>query len=52
MGYQGVAAIDAYIKKQPIKNKNVLLPPVLITPENVKSAQVQKLLQTPEKFQN
>jgi ribose transport system substrate-binding protein len=52
MGYQGVAAIDAFIKKQPIKNKTVLQPPVLITPENVKSAQVQKLLQTPDKFQN
>jgi ribose transport system substrate-binding protein len=52
MGYQGVAAIDAFIKKQPIKNKNVLLPPVLITPENVKTPAVQKLLQTPDKFQN
>jgi ABC-type sugar transport system substrate-binding protein len=51
MGYQGVAAIDAFIKKQPIKTKNVLLPPVLITPENVKTPTVQKLLQTPEKFQ-
>jgi ribose transport system substrate-binding protein len=52
MGYQGVAAIDAFIKKQPIKQKNVLLPPVLITPENVKSPAVQKLMQTPDKFQN
>jgi ribose transport system substrate-binding protein len=52
MGYQGVAAIDAAIKKQPLKTKNVLLPPVLITPENVKSPAVQKLLQTPDKFQN
>ena len=52
MGYQGVAAIDAFIKKQPIKSKNVLLPPVLITPENVKTPAVQKLLQTPDKFQN
>ena len=52
MGYQGVAAIDAFIKKQPIKQKNVLLPPVLITPENVKTPAVQKLLQTPDKFQN
>ena len=51
MGYQGVAAIDAFIKKQPIKTKNVLLPPVLITPENVKTPPVQKLLQTPDKFQ-
>jgi ribose transport system substrate-binding protein len=51
MGFQGVAAIDAFRKKQPIASKNVLLPPVLITPENIKSAEVQKLLQTPEKFQ-
>ena len=51
MGYQGVAAIDAFIKKQAIANKNVLLPPVLITPENYKSPEVVKLLQTPEKFQ-
>ncbi len=50
MGYQGVAAIDAFKKGKPIANKKVLLPPVLITPENVKSAAVQKLLQTPEKF--
>ena len=51
MGYQGVAAIDAYNKKKPIANKNVLLPPVLITPENYKTPEVVKLLQTPEKFQ-
>ena len=51
MGYQGVAAIDAFIKKQAIANKKVLLPPVLITAENYKSPEVVKLLQTPEKFQ-
>jgi ribose transport system substrate-binding protein len=51
MGYQGVAAIDAYNKKKPIANKNLLLPPVLITPENYKTPEVVKLLQTPEKFQ-
>jgi ribose transport system substrate-binding protein len=51
MGYQGVAALDAFKKKQPISAKNVLLPPVLITPENIKTPEVQKLLQTPEKFQ-
>ena len=34
-------------KKQ---NKKIELPPVLITPENYKSPEVQKLLQTPEKF--
>ena len=52
MGYQGVAALDAFKKKMPLAKKNVLLPPVLITPENVKTPEVQKLLQTPEKFQN
>jgi len=51
MGYQGVAAIDAAINGKPIENKQVELAPVLITPENVKSAEVQKLLQTPDKFQ-
>ena len=51
MGYQGVAAIDAFKNGKPIANKKVLLAPVLITPENVKSAEVQKLLQTPDKFQ-
>ena len=51
MGYQGVAAIDAFKKGKPIADKNVLLAPVLITPENYKSPEVQKLLQTPEKFQ-
>jgi len=51
MGYQGVAAIDAFRKKMPIAKKKVLLPPVLITPENVKTPEIQKLLQTPEKFQ-
>ncbi len=50
MGYQGVAAIDAFKKGKPIPQKNVLLPPVLITPENVKTPEVQKLLQTPDKF--
>ncbi len=52
MGYQGVAAIDAFKKGKPVANKNILLPPVLITPENYKTPAVQKLLQTPEKFQN
>ena len=51
MGYQGVAALDAFKNGKPIANKNVQLAPVLITPENVKSAEVQKLLQTPDKFQ-
>jgi len=52
MGYQGVAAIDAFKKGKPIASKSVLLPPVLITKENYNTPQVQKLLQTPEKFQN
>ena len=51
MGYQGVAALDAFKNGKPIANKNVQLAPVLITPENVKTAEVQKLLQTPDKFQ-
>lgn len=51
MGYQGVDAIDKARKNQPIEKKKVELAPVLITPENYKTAEVQKLLQTPEKFQ-
>jgi ribose transport system substrate-binding protein len=51
MGYQGVAALDAFKNGKPIANKNVQLAPVLITPENVKSPEVQALLQTPDKFQ-
>ena len=51
MGYQGVAALDAFKNGKPVSPKTVELAPVLITPENVKSAEVQKLLQTPDKFQ-
>lgn len=51
MGYQGVAAIDAYIRGEPIPEPIVQLTPVLITPENVDSPEVQALLQTPEKFE-
>ena len=51
MGYQGVAAIDAFMNGKKIENKKFELAPVLITPENVKSPEVQKLLQTPDKFQ-
>ncbi len=51
MGYQGVAAIDAFINGQTIENPKIELAPVLITPENVKSEAVQALLQTPDKFQ-
>jgi ribose transport system substrate-binding protein len=50
MGYQGVSVIDKVIKKQPIDKKKIELPPVLITKANYKSAEVQKLLQTPDKF--
>ena len=50
MGYQGVDAIDKARKNMPIEKKKVELAPVVITPENYKSSEVQKLLQTPEKF--
>ncbi len=50
MGYQGVDYIDKAKKNTTIDNKKVELPPVLITPENYKSPEVQKLLQTPDKF--
>ena len=51
MGYQGVAAIDAFRNGQKIANPNIQLPPVLITKDNYNSPEVQKLLQTPDKFQ-
>jgi ABC-type sugar transport system substrate-binding protein len=50
MGYQEVDAIDKVRKNQPIDTKKVELAPVLITPENYKTPEVQKLLQTPDKF--
>jgi ribose transport system substrate-binding protein len=50
MGYQGVGYIDKARKNIAIDKKKIELPPVLITPENYKSASVQKLLQTPDKF--
>jgi len=50
MGYEGVSVIDKVIKKQAIEKKKIELPPVLITMDNYKSATVQKLLQTPDKF--
>jgi ribose transport system substrate-binding protein len=50
MGYQGVSYIDQARKNVAIEKKKVELPPVLITPENYKSPEVQKLLQTPDKF--
>jgi ribose transport system substrate-binding protein len=51
MGYQGVAALDAFINGQTIDNPDVELAPVLITPENYDTPEVQKLLQTPDKFE-
>ena len=51
MGYQGVAAIDAFINGQKIENPKIELAPVLITPDNYTSPEVVKLLQTPDKFQ-
>ncbi len=51
MGYEGVAAIDAYINGETIENPMIELAPVLITPENVDSEEVQALLQTPDKFE-
>ncbi|MGL4650911.1 MAG: substrate-binding domain-containing protein [Caldilineaceae bacterium] len=51
MGYQGVAAIDAFINGQPVDPKSIELAPVMITPENVASPEVQALLQTPDKFE-
>ncbi|HEY0793551.1 MAG TPA: ABC transporter substrate-binding protein [Chthoniobacterales bacterium] len=50
MGYQGVGYIDQARKNAAGENKKVELPPVLITPENYNSPEVQKLLQTPDKF--
>jgi ribose transport system substrate-binding protein len=50
MGYQGAGYIDQARKKAPIQNKKVELPPVLITADNYHSPEVQKLLQTPDKF--
>jgi ribose transport system substrate-binding protein len=50
MGYQGVGYIDQARKNVPIEKKKIELPPVVITPENYKSPEVQKLLQTPDKF--
>jgi ribose transport system substrate-binding protein len=51
MGYEGVAAIDAYINGETIENPVQELEPVLITPENVDTPEVQALLQTPDKFE-
>ena len=50
MGYEGVGYIDKARKNVAIDKRKIELPPVLITPENYKSPEVQKLLQTPDKF--
>jgi len=50
MGYEGVGIIDKVVKGQKIDKKKIELPPVLITPENYHTPEVQKLLQTPDKF--
>jgi hypothetical protein len=39
-----VAAIDAFIKGQPIATKDIQLKPVLITVENYNTPEVQELL--------
>jgi len=50
MGYKGVEIIDMARKGQKIEQKNIEIAPVLITPENVDTPEIQKLLQTPDKF--
>jgi ribose transport system substrate-binding protein len=50
MGYEGVGYIDKARKNAAIDKKSIELPPAIITPDNYKSPEVQKLLQTPDKF--
>jgi len=52
MGYQGVTMLDTIIKggKVPADQKKVQIPVVIITPDNYKSSDVQKLIQTPGTF--
>lgn len=50
MGYKGVEMVDMVRKEQKIEQRNIEIAPVLITPENVDTPEIQKLLQTPEKF--
>jgi ribose transport system substrate-binding protein len=52
MGYQGVTMLDTIIKggKIPPDKKKIQIPVVIITPENFKQPDVQKLLQTPGTF--
>ncbi len=52
MGYRGVEMLDRVIKGGTIapEEKNTQIPVVIITPENYNQPEIQKLLQTPDKF--
>jgi len=52
MGYRGVEMLDKVIKGGTIEEsgKNTQIPVVIITPENYNQPEIQKLLQTPDKF--
>jgi len=50
MGYRGVELLDIVIKGGTIDNKKIQIPVVVITPENYDQPEIQKLLQTPDKF--
>lgn len=48
MGLQGVDAIDALVKGYAIRQKNVAIPVVIITPENYNTPEIQALVTPPE----
>jgi len=52
MGYQGVTMLDTIVKggQVPANQKKIQIPVVIITPDNYKSPDVQKLMQTPGTF--
>jgi len=52
MGYQGVTMLDSIIKggKIPADQKKIQIPVVIITPDNYKSAEVQKFIRMPGVF--
>lgn len=50
MGYRGVELLDTIIKGGTIEDKKIQIPVVVITPENYNEPEIQKLLQTPDKF--
>jgi ribose transport system substrate-binding protein len=52
MGFEGVTMLDAIVKGGKIApdKKKTQIPVVIITPENFKQADVQKLIQTPGSF--